>query len=274
MNIFTILHPILTFFTRLDVNYRGKNFITRNLLLKLNIDKEKIIKTNGSYFKLKLNDFVDKYIYITGEYESDVKSLLKKELKRGDTFLDIGANIGFYSILASKIVGTNGKVIACEASPKMVPRLKTNISLNNISNIEIIEKAISNESGQVKFYISDNLNSGMSSLRELNNVEPVIVNSIKLDDYCDKLPKIKLIKIDIEGAEHNAIKGMRKLINRDKPIIILEVIDLFLNQFGSSSNELLQELDFLGYDFFDMNGEKLNSTDEIKEQMNVLFKTR
>lgn len=114
----------------------------------------------------------------------------------------------------------------------------------------------------------------MSSLRELNNVEPVIVNSIKLDDYCDKLPQIKLIKIDIEGAEHNAIKGMKKLISRDKPIIILELTDAYLNQFGSSSKELVHELDLLGYDFFDMNGEKLNSNDEFKEQMNVLFKSR
>jgi FkbM family methyltransferase len=197
-------------------------------------------------------EFIGMHVFIEGGYEYDFTYLFRTLLAFGDCVLDIGANIGYFTLLSSRLVGKTGQVHAFEPSSRVMQRLKKNIEINALNNVILHEVAISDRCGNVEFYVASRENLGLSSMRNLGpaSAEKTEVRSFSLDSLLVSLPKVKLVKIDVEGAEFLVLKGMKALIERDKPYIILEVTNTFLEEMHSNVamvHKVLKEHQYVVY---------------------------
>lgn len=198
-------------------------------------------------------------------FEGDVANAMVRVLREGDIVVDIGANIGYLTVLASLLVGPTGRVIAFEPDPENVLRLRANVALNTGSNVTIVEKAVTDRSGEVEFFINSD-NSGGNALWDpaqfpgnakcVANPRPMRVAGTTLDDAWDELglPTPRLIKIDTEGAEHQVLEGMRGLLTRQDPhFVIAEYHPFGLERMGSGEESLRGLVEGLGYSTFALN---------------------
>jgi FkbM family methyltransferase len=150
---------------------------------------------------------------IKGSYEPCTTRIFKQVLKEGMVAVDVGAHIGYYTLLASSLVGESGKVYAFEPEPQNFSALLGNIVLNGFQNIKPFQKAVFSHSGKMPLYIGTH--SGMHSLLRVKDTtsEKVVVDMVSLDETFKKT-KVDLVKVDTQGAELNVLMGMQKLIKR------------------------------------------------------------
>lgn len=175
-----------------------------------------------SGFKLYIHsggDILSDSILISREYEPLETNKIRSLVKEGDTVIDAGANIGYYTILLSKAVGSSGKVYAFEPEAACFKLLKRNIEENSCKNVVLINKALSNKEGKIKFYI-DEKDKGLSSMFENKKRASTEVNTeaTLLDKEVTEV--VDFMKMDIEGAELNGLKGATTLLKTCKKIII------------------------------------------------------
>lgn len=188
----------------------------------LNWRKLELISTTafGSLMHLHLPDTIQKNIFLTGVWEPNISSIVAKSLKKGDIFIDIGANVGYYTLLASKLVEESGLVYSFEASPSIYRHLQNNIAANNISNTKLFNIAISDRQGVVTIWSAPKGNTGHSTIVESTAVTDGHVREAEIKCaplssliQLDHLLSARLIKIDIEGAERLAIEGIFPYLN-------------------------------------------------------------
>jgi FkbM family methyltransferase len=202
---------------------------------------------NGMLIRLDPQDFVDRFIYFWNMWEPNETKLVGRLLNRGGTFVDVGANIGYFSLLASKIVGSTGSVIAVEATPSTAERLRFNMELNKLGNVTIHDCAVAREEGTVRINARNDENSGMNSLRASPTGKGWDVPCRRLDDLLAG-KRIDLIKMDIEGAELLALQGMPRIIaSPEAPDLILEICPPYLSALGSDHREIFRLLKEAGY---------------------------
>lgn len=246
-----------------------KKFIQKNVNFINQIGEVEVRLKHAGKMKLITSDYIDRWLFTGADFEPATVDLIRKYLSKDDNFLDIGANIGYFSLIAAMQISDRGTVYAFEPTPLTISRLKKNVLLNNLSNIKVIEKAVSNENGIVKFKTpSDSIrNSGRSSMRDIEeNFSELTVETVSIDSMLNKLEKITLIKMDIEGAEGLALEGMHKLLERDRPVIILELSDGYLKQMGYSSKMILDFLKNKNYRVYEVsNPQKEVDMKEILE---------
>jgi FkbM family methyltransferase len=168
----------------------------------------------------------------SGEYEPSVTHHLKKHLSSGKTFLDIGANIGFFTCLAASLTGDDGKVIAVEPFEYNVKLLLANIKLNEFTNVEILPFAFSSTRG-VSSYDDSGGNSGFIAGTEDTPADTILrstlIHTQKMDDALrDENRTIDVVKIDVEGAEYLALSGGIQRLKQDQPVIFSEFSEAFL----------------------------------------------
>jgi FkbM family methyltransferase len=138
-----------------------------------------------------------------------------KTVKKGMTFVDVGACVGYYSLIAAKLVGADGKVFAFEPEPLNFEWLIRNISINGFKNILPIRKAVSDKNGLIELYLDKDNIGGHSIVR--NRGESILVEAVALDNFFkDQTPDV--VKIDIEGGEILALRGMEQIIKRSKEL--------------------------------------------------------
>ncbi len=196
-----------------------------------------------------LNSTLCKVLYLTNRYEPSIIMYLRKILKEGDIFIDVGANEGVFSILAGKLVGPQGKVYAIEPLPKNVSMLKRNIHKNKLNNIIIHDVAVGDENKDLIFNdvkYGNMLGGYNNRVIAMLSLIPGIVSSIKVKQkrldmlINEPLNKIKLIKIDTERYEPQVLKGISTWLNEKcsidflielKPKKSKEIINLFLNEY-------------------------------------------
>ncbi|MFM7128157.1 MAG: FkbM family methyltransferase [bacterium] len=182
---------------------------------------------NGFQVRCDLLDHVQRHIYFLGAYEPVESYIFSLMLKPGLTVMDIGANIGQYSLLASKAVGETGQVFAFEPVPKNYNRLTNHISVNHIHNIKSNRMAVWNENGTVNLGLHqpEDLEQNAGSFAIGGQLGNVTAPAIVLDDFIksNEIRRLDLIKMDIEGAEGFALKGMMQSLARFKPAILMEV---------------------------------------------------
>jgi FkbM family methyltransferase len=177
-------------------------------------------------------------------YYEGIDKIFEKVIKKGDTIVDMGANIGFYTLLAANLVGEKGKVYSFEPDPKTNILLKMNVELNNYHNVVIIQKAVSNQTGTAKFYLSTE--PGADTLYRESSGKYIEIETETLDHYFqDKDQTIDVIKMDVEGAEIAALSGMDKILRQNNNLkMFLEFVprnvkragyttDIFFNNFSS-----------------------------------------
>ncbi len=174
-------------------------------------------------------------LIFTHTWEPSETKIFREHIKKGMTVIDAGAYIGYYSLLASKLVGSKGKVYAFEPSPESLDLLHKNIQLNNCKNIQVFKKAVTDKTGHTTFYLSPHNLSGSSILRSPQNPQ-IEVSTTTLDEAVGD-ERVDFIKMDIEGGETRALKGMAKII-RNNPNLEM-MIEVGLAEVGSSLEEYI-----------------------------------
>jgi FkbM family methyltransferase len=207
----------------------------------------------GMKMKLNISDFVDQHLFVYGTYEPGIESLLRKYLRNGDSFVDVGANIGYFSLFASRIVGSGGVVHAFEPATDTYSRLVKNMAINSFENTRSYKNALGDECVKSELKLSTSENTGKTSLRPLTTSRGhESVECLRLDSFNEMIDvPPKVVKIDVEGFELRVIKGMSGIFERNPmklPIIIFEFSPEYLIENGDQPEDLLTILRNQGYD--------------------------
>ena len=196
-------------------------------------------------------------LYQTGTYEKGTIQLLGDFLKQGSIFMDIGANIGLMSTIASKIVGEKGRVYAVEANPKTIEVLRHNCVINQCENIEILPIALASEKGSAILYENWNVNRGGASLISQGDEHGITVSKERLDDLFSPDSPVHLVKIDVEGFELEVLKGGVDWFKTQQPVFIIEVSTQRSNQEGAAPESIMSFVAELGnYSLYKQKGTK------------------
>jgi FkbM family methyltransferase len=206
---------------------------------------------NLRYFKIyvRLDDWaVGARIAVNRTYEQHVTRAVRSFLKPGAVVIDIGANIGYYTLLAASHVGNAGKVIAFEPSSNNCALLDMSVQKNNFNNVVIHTKAVTSENGYVAFGMDDS-NGNIS--QNISVTHPSQVEAVALDTFLKDESRIDVIKIDIEGAEGLALNGMKRILGLHHPVIFTEFCpNALLEISGISPENYLNGLRDLGYELY------------------------
>lgn len=185
------------------------------------------------------------------ESEYQVQRVMIEHLNVGDGMLDVGANFGLHTLLAGTIVGSTGEVHAFEPLPSNVQMLRHHVYLNRLESVvRIIPSAVSDSpvSEVVFFSGADELGVTASLTSSGCNTQRVMVPNTRLDDYLPEIHRpVRLIKIDVEGAELKVLRGGQMLLKKFKPLLVIEVHAFAFPGFGTSLEEFEAFLDECGY---------------------------
>src|SRR6266849_8394000 len=149
-----------------------------------------------------------------GGGEPEVQKALQEHLRPGMTFYDIGANIGFFSLLAARLVGRDGHVASFEADPEVAARLREHIARNNFSQVSVVERAVWSKQQPLPFLRTDpglSPDRGLGHVVSAPSIGTIEVEGVSLDDYAAAFPAPNFLKCDVEGAELEVFRGAQRL---------------------------------------------------------------
>jgi FkbM family methyltransferase len=179
-------------------------------------------------YKVLLNLKAEKSRWL-GTYEPELQAALGEFLKPGMTIYDVGANIGYVTLMLAHHAGAAGRVFAFEALPENVERIRKNIALNNLSSVAVVSGAVLDKAGNVTFYVHDSVGmgkaAGSAGRREEHYRAEITVPGLSLDEfvYEDGNPAPDVVKMDIEGGEVLALPGMKRVLVEQHPLMLLEL---------------------------------------------------
>ena len=166
-------------------------------------------------------------IYADGAYEAPLQRALSSYLHTGAVFYDVGAHIGIVSMFGARLVGENGRVFAFEADDDNVGRIKENLRRNKLDQITVVPEAVWSSSGRLKFgraSAHSSRNQGAVATDSVPAAENTVeVNATSLDEFAKEHPAPTLIKIDVEGAEADVLRGGAHVFEQARPVLICEV---------------------------------------------------
>lgn len=227
--------------------------------------------TVGAIFKLIGRRFLQRRVYdyrmwldlkdtgisrgllLFGNRELEHREMLLRIIRPGMTIFDVGANIGYYAIMESKLVGDGGRVIAVEPSQTNIELLQRNLNLNSLSNVSVLSGAVSDKVGKAKFHLSyqSNLNTfhDVGSGREHLSGQTIDVETLTITDLAQTFGAPDLIRMDVEGHEVAVLNGAMKAIKSGKirPTVIFET---HLSRYSSTNDmaAVLKQMFDLGYE--------------------------
>jgi len=218
---------------------------------------------DGLHIKIYPGSEIHEALYLSGLYEPNTMLVLQKLLSHGDTFLDVGANIGCFSLYGARIVGSEGRVFAFEPSSREYQRLVENVLLNDLTNISTISAAVSDSEGKSILNIAGEPHSGHNTLGQnyvYSGVESIAteeVDTITLDEFVrtKSIERIDVIKMDIEGWEYKALLGAREILKKHRPALIIEMLGIAQSTNNNSIFRLESLLSNVGYRFWDIDDE-------------------
>jgi len=223
-------------------NYALDNFKTEFVYVQGN----KIFLDDEDCLQLSVNE-------ITEPVET---KLFNDIIKNGEVLVDVGANIGYFTLLMAKLSGSSGKIFSFEPENKNFEILEKNVKINNYQNVVLEKKGVSDRNGVNKFFLSSK-NTGMHSLQKIrDDSKEVKIDVIKLDDYfftLDLVEKISLIKIDVEGAEFQVLNGMKTILKNKNLKLLIEFIPDHLKKHGTNPSDVLKILEDNDFKLYQIN---------------------
>ena len=222
----------------------------------------------GSLMYLDKKDSL--FLSVYREYETFETDILKSIVKSGFNIIDLGANIGYYTLIFAKLAGPRGSVISFEPDHDNFQLLLNNIKANKFNNVTAVNKAVSEKNGTIKLFLSSHNNGDHRVYDSGDARESVIIKTVSVDNYIDSISKnkikIDLVKIDIQGAEFSAIMGMlNTLRNNNSIIIVSEFWPHGLSKFGIKPVEYLKLLRNNGFEIYNMN-EKSQKISKVSDK--------
>ena len=220
-------------------------------------------------------------LYVCGSFEPNEFNFLDRLLKPGMVFVDVGANDGYYTLFAARLVGSAGRVVSVEPSSRERGHLERNLARNDLGNVTVVPSALGAATGVADLRVAHGAHTGHNTLGSFahDDVVPVSVERVPLETLDTMvtrigLPGIDVIKIDVEGGETNVIVGARKVLSSMRPILMMEVNDGALRAQGSSEAALLETLHGqLGYEilvFLPATGLVYRQADDMPLSANII----
>ena len=249
-----LFNDIYNLFLKIYVSFFSFFFFRKSKIINLNINKGRI---KPKIYLDPKNGFLDKYICTKRKWDDLNTQIIISKLKTNDCFIDIGSNVGYFSLLASILVKMNGRVIAFEPIKKLYKQIKFSKKINSYNNIKIYNFGLSDKNIKEKIYLQEK-NIASSSIYKKNILNFSFFrgfifkklfetkNLIKFENIVlkklDNLIKCKVdfIKIDVEGEEYPALLGMKQILKKYKPKLIIEI-----SNFGLKKNYPVKIYEFL-----------------------------
>jgi FkbM family methyltransferase len=219
-------------------------------LLASSIPSKGVLTTRLIHHRISidLSDFVERMILL-GQFEPEETHLFRSRVRAGMTIIDVGANVGYYTLLGSHLVGRRGRVLAYEPSPYAFHRLSRTLQTNRVSNVTLHQVALGPCRGTVQLNLpADPSVHDPSLINHASSGNFVHVAQHPLDDFLADIPVADLLKIDVEGYEKEVLAGAQQSLAAGKiSAILCEFNDRLLRMAGSSSAELYQLLQSYGF---------------------------
>jgi len=204
-----------------------------------------------------------------GEYEKNELELQYKLIPTTSNIIDIGANLGWYSMHVAKNF-PQSLVYAFEPIPRTFEFLNQNIKINNISNIITYQLGLSDQSGELNLYFDPllSVNASLQNVSESENAQKITCTIITLDEFCYKnnIKQVDFIKCDVEGAELFALKGGKKTISDSKPIIFCEMLRKWSKKFNYHPNDIISFMSELNYKCLVIRGKSLEYINKVTDE--------
>ncbi|MET9952816.1 FkbM family methyltransferase [Streptomyces sp. NPDC006339] len=207
---------------------------------------------SGDAVSVTTSDVIQRFQYLFGEWEPNLSAFLRDRLHPGDTFIDVGAHRGAFSLLASHAVGPHGRVVAIEPHPLFHDDLAAAAATNRRTNIHLVRSAASDTTGVLTLYLEDPSNLGHTTAVRPRHVHATVeVPTAPLADLVSRadLATTRVIKIDVEGAEAAAVRGLLPALPhlRDEAELVIEVTPRLLTKQGESAAALIATLRTHGF---------------------------
>lgn len=250
---------VIAFYLKTLRAFSGSGLYRNALVRRVNkrllrILKRQTVAVNGFVLHLDKADSLNLSLY--NSFEVFETTFFKKMIKPGAAVLDIGANIGYYTTLFSRLAGSDGRIIAFEPDRDLFPILSKNIQRNGLTNVQVENQAIADATGKIKLYYS--ADKGDQRIYDSGDDRPFYeVRAVSIDNYFSKPIKIDWVKVDIQGAEGFALQGMRNTILANKEIkIVCEFWPYGIEQSGYGSQRFFHLLDEFGFRIYELNERK------------------
>jgi FkbM family methyltransferase len=262
--------------------------ISRKLKKRYSSNQKEFVTINNFMGRISMridrNSYMGGSIFWNGFHHASELIFLNKYLKSDMTFIDIGANQGEFTLFAADKL-RNGHVLAFEPTPFQLGLLEQNVQLNKFNHVSIQKFGLFDKNCEMDVYTSDatemdgSVNEGLSSLFQAggrNIVEARIELKVFDELFFNQLTQVDVVKIDIEGAELFALKGMQKTIAKFKPLILMEVNETAMTEAGYTKDDLLSFLKPFNYKIFQIFRGKPKEIDNLDEVVfgNFIFTTR
>lgn len=211
--------------------------------------RRRLVRTRfGATMAVDTQDLIQRYVYMFGLWEPHMTHWLQRRLRPGDTYVDIGANVGYFSLLAAQLVGEKGRVVAIEASPTYHAQIRRHADLNGRTNIRTLHTAVADARRTVTLILASSQNMGAASIVPYDGPAEVTheVEAHPLPDLldADETATARVIKIDVEGAEGAVIRGLAPLLDKLRPDaeLTVEVTPARMEALGESPDALLKTM--------------------------------
>jgi FkbM family methyltransferase len=200
---------------------------------------------NGRSMYVDLRSGIGRGLLMKGEFDPEVFAPIRAVLRKGGTFLDIGANVGFYSMLALDHVGAEGHIHAFEIDARPLRCLKLTVNENRLGNLHVWPIAVGEHDGYA--HLNARSESGNSSVEMTGNGPAVPITSLDTWWSRSRATGIQAMKIDIEGGELWALRGARELLREERPLLVCEILHDVEERSGYRAQDILDLLDSYGY---------------------------
>lgn len=237
-------------------SYFFQRWILRREFLDARVDSLNLV------FKVKTKDVVGRHIYKYQAHEPELSDWLVNNvtLLKGDVLLDIGANIGWYSVLFSRLANNDNQIFAFEPDPLNSTLLNHNLEINEAKSVTVIQAAVAESTGKAKLYQYNSNNLGKHSMLESSDQTSVNVDTVGLDEFFSDIGledrKVRVLKIDVEGYEYFALKSGKEILKRCQ-IILCEYSPDIMRRHNISPGALLELIFDAGLYPWELNHGKL-----------------
>jgi FkbM family methyltransferase len=229
------------------------------------------LERKGIAFTLEVdpkNGIIERDLIVKGVFSPHLYDVFTTRIQRGNTVVDVGANIGYFTLLFSKIVGENGKVYSFEPVSQIYAKLQNNIEINRAGNIVAENCALGEEQSVTTINYQESSLGQSSFVNKIQHGVSEKVHVVTLDSYLGKFDTLDFIKIDIEGFEFQALRGMQKTLSKFMPSVVMEFSPLLYRNIDEDylgySRSLLNFMVKLGYQIKNIDGEYLEDINDIR----------
>ncbi len=243
-----------------------------------------VCRVDGCRLRVRSDSVLARALYVGAGFEESELSAFRTFLRPGLKVLDVGANIGLYTVLSAKAVGDQGHVWSFEPFAGALAYLRQNLALNGLGNVTVVGKAVADTVGQSELYVFpdgaevyNSLGARQRPAEHLQSAGAVPVEVTTLDAFAESagLASVDLIKIDVEGAEERVIAGAQGLLNASKDVtLLIELYEPSAAQCGCSTQRLIASLQSRGFTLFtiEKRGKMRPATREKFSGMNAVFR--